>query len=63
MRPRKDQPYYHLLAENASSTYVAYVSEQNLLPDPTGPVGHPDVADVFGPYENGFYEVRRGAAN
>ena len=63
MRPRKDQPYYHLLAENASSTYVAYVSEQNLLPDPTGPVGHPDVAEVFGPYENGFYEVRRGAAN
>jgi len=63
MRPRKDQPYYHLLAENASSTYMAYVSEQNLLPDPTGPVGHPDVADAFGPYENGFYEVRRGAAN
>jgi heat shock protein HspQ len=42
---------------------VAYVSEQNLLPDPTGPVGHPEVAEVFGPYENGFYEVRRGAAN
>jgi len=63
IRPHKNQPFYHLLAENEESSYVAYVSEQNLLPDPTGPVGHPDVADVFGPYENGFYEVRRGAAN
>ena len=32
-RPRRDQPFYHLLAENAQTTYVAYVSEQNLLPD------------------------------
>jgi heat shock protein HspQ len=63
MRPRKDQPFYHLLAENATSTYVAYVSEQNLLPDDTGPVGHPDVGKLFGPYSDGFYEVNRGAAN
>ena len=42
VRPRKDQPYYHLLAENEQTTYVAYVSEQNLLPDETGkPVRHP----------------------
>ncbi|WP_277991537.1 heat shock protein HspQ, partial [Vibrio parahaemolyticus] len=27
VRPRKDQPFYHLLAENADSEYVAYVSE------------------------------------
>src|SRR5438132_13168801 len=33
VRPPKDQPFYHLLAENAESTYVAYVSQQNLLPD------------------------------
>ena len=33
IRPDKDQPFYHLLAENEDSEYVAYVSEQNLLPD------------------------------
>ena len=33
MRPRKDQPFYHLLAENAESSYIAYVSQQNLVPD------------------------------
>ena len=44
VRPRKDQPYYHLLAENDSTTYVAYVSEQNLLPDDSGtPCRHPDI--------------------
>ena len=31
VRPRKDQPFYHLLAENEEITYEAYVSEQNLL--------------------------------
>ena len=36
MRPHKDQPFYHLLAENSDSEYVAYVSEQNLLPDDSG---------------------------
>src|SRR4051812_5127905 len=36
LRPRKDQPFYHLLAENEESSYVAYVSEQNLLEDETG---------------------------
>ena len=30
-RPNKDQPFYHLLAENETSYYVAYVSEQNLV--------------------------------
>src|SRR5437016_12350868 len=44
VRPRRDQPFYHLLAENAQTTYVAYVSEQNLLADETGkPVSHPQV--------------------
>ncbi len=47
-RPRKDQPFYHLFAENAESEYIAYVSEQNLLPDTSGePVRHPQVAEVF----------------
>ncbi len=48
MRPRKDQPFYHLLAENAETEYTAYVSEQNLLPDTTGkPLRHPQVAGTF----------------
>ena len=48
IRPRKDQPFYHLLAENDESEYVAYVSEQNLLVDDTGePVRHPQVRDYF----------------
>jgi heat shock protein HspQ len=48
IRPRKDQPYYHLLAENESTTYVAYVSEQNLLADETGaPCRHPEIEAHF----------------
>ena len=57
-RPAKEQPYYHLLAENEQSYYVAYVSEQNLIADYSGePVGHPDVADLFGPFNNGSYPL------
>lgn len=57
-RPSKDQPYYHLLAENEQSYYVAYVSEQNLEPDQSGePVDHPDVPDMFGDFLDGAYEV------
>jgi heat shock protein HspQ len=59
VRPRKDQPYYHLLAENAQTTYVAYVSEQNLLPDETGkPIRHPQVAEVFGELHGDRYTLR-----
>ncbi len=59
VRPRKNQPYYHLFAENDSSYYVAYVSEQNLLADDSGePVGHPEVSEIFGDLNDGFYEVR-----
>lgn len=48
IRPHKDQPFYHLFAENAESTYVAYVSEQNLLPDDSGePVRHPELSQAF----------------
>lgn len=47
-RPAKNQPYYHLLAENAETEYIAYVSEQNLLPDKTGkPLRHPRVRELF----------------
>lgn len=59
MRPRKDQPFYHLLAENAQSTYVAYVSEQNLLPDAiNGPVKHPDLDKHFADIKDGRYVIR-----
>lgn len=48
VRPHKDQPFYHLLAENDEIEYLAYVSEQNLLPDITGkPVRHPQVNEIF----------------
>ncbi len=51
-RPRRDQPFYHLLAENDESYYVAYVSEQNLLEDTTGkPVEHPDLNAMFGSFD------------
>ncbi len=59
-RPRKDQPFYHLLAENDESYYVAYVSEQNLTPDMTGePVDHPDLSAMFGQYDgHGKYPLQ-----
>ena len=48
VRPRKDQPFYHLLAENAETEYIAYVSEQNLVPDTSGkPLRHPQVKQLF----------------
>ncbi len=48
VRPHKDQPFYHLYAENAETEYVAYVSEQNLLPDTSDePIRHPQVAEFF----------------
>lgn len=57
-RPVKDQPFYHLLAENDQTYYVAYVSEQNLVPDDTGePVTHPDLPDLFGEFRNGHYPL------
>ena len=63
LRPRKDQPYYHLLAENEKTTYVAYVSEQNLLPDETGrPVRHPQVGELFGALRGGCYEIKQPRA-
>jgi heat shock protein HspQ len=64
MRPRRDQPFYHLLAENAESYYVAYVSEQNLLEDPAGgPVGHPQIGELFGKLEGGRYRPSYRYAN
>ena len=64
VRPRKDQPYYHLYAENAETTYLAYVSEQNLLLDETHqPLRHPDITERFLSDGNGGYRLRPGSAN
>lgn len=55
-RPSKEQPFYHLLAENETSYYVAYVSEQNLVRDDSGdPVEHPEVESFFGELHEGRY--------
>ena len=63
-RPRKDQPFYQLLAENAQTTYIAYVSEQNLLPDRGGgPVAHPRIPDIFVGPTDGRYVLRDNTAN
>ncbi len=57
-RPSRDQPFYHLLAENETSYYVAYVSEQNLVIDDSGePVEHPEVAAMFGALKGNRYAV------
>jgi heat shock protein HspQ len=59
IRPRKDQPFYHLFAENAESEYIAYVSEQNLLADDSNePVRHPQVREVFERRADGSYATR-----
>ena len=59
VRPIKEQPFYHLYAENAESQYVAYVSEQNLVSDESGePVRHPQVSETFERTEDGRYCVR-----
>ena len=64
VRPRRDQPFYHLFAENAETEYVAYVSEQNLLPDESGePVRHPQVAEVFDLDDKGGYHPRNSLLN
>jgi len=64
VRPSKDQPFYHLLAENSETSYIAYVSEQNLLPDKTGePVRHPDANDIFDGIADGRYVIRHGQTN
>ena len=60
IRPRKDQPFYHLLAENEDAYYVAYVSEQNLVVDDSGdPVEHPQIGEVFSELKDGMYVGRK----
>jgi len=59
VRPQKDQPFYHLLAENDETEYIAYVSEQNLLADQSGePVRHPQLREFFNKTADGRYEPK-----
>ena len=60
VRPARDQPFYHLLAENSDSSYIAYVSQQNLEHDESEePVDHPAIQGIFEPFANGRYALRR----
>ena len=64
VRPRKDQPFYHLLAENSETFYSAYVSQQNLLPDSeSGPIHHPDIDNLFSDVSNGRYILKNTSLN
>ena len=59
LRPAKDQPFYHLLAENAESSYIAYVSQQNLLPDEEGgEIDHPAIDGLFDRFDEGRYRLK-----
>ena len=64
VRPRKDQPFYHLFAENDKGSYIAYVSEQNLLIDENEePVHHPAIGQVFDGIKSGCYVMKSGRAH
>lgn len=59
IRPAKDQPYYHLFAENDDNEYIAYVSEQNLVPDASGePLRHPRIREIFAEQQGGVFRPR-----
>ena len=61
MRPAKDQPFYHLLAENAESSYIAYVSQQNLMPDEDpDPIDHPAIGGMFEGFDGERYTLKPG---
>ncbi len=60
MRPAKDQPFYHLLAENSEASYVAYVSQQNLVPDDSDePIDHPAIGTLFDRFDGERYQLKR----
>ena len=64
VRPDRNQPFYHLFAENSDSHYVAYVSEQNLIADDSGePVEHPQIELLFDETDDGAYKLRPEALN
>jgi heat shock protein HspQ len=59
IRPPRDQPFYHLLAENSDSSYIAYVSQQNLVRDEDGEeIDHPAIDGLFDRFDKGKYRLR-----
>ena len=59
VRPKKDQPFYHLFAENSETEYIAYVSEQNLVPDASDePLRHSQVPELFEDLRDGVFRFR-----
>ena len=59
IRPAKDQPFYHLLAENAEQSYIAYVSQQNLIADESDePIDHPSIEAYFVGFDGSRYQLR-----
>lgn len=64
IRPTREQPYYHLFAENDESSYIAYVSQQNLVEDSdSGPIEHPALPQVFEDFTGGRYRLRHGLSH
>ena len=64
IRPSRNQPYYHLMAENTETFYTAYVSQQNLIDDgENGPLEHPDLDEIFSGMEKGKYHLRNEVRN
>ena len=61
VRPKRDQPFYHLFAEAPNKApYVAYVSEQNLVDDDeqNEPISHPEIEDIFEDFIDGRFVLR-----
>ena len=64
VRPHKDQPFYHLFAENTETEYIAYVSEQNLLIDDSDePLRHPQIGEIFFRTPDGEYKAKTPTRN
>ena len=64
IRPSRNQPYYHLMAENTETFYTAYVSQQNLVDDgENGPLDHPDLDEIFSGMKKGKYHLRNEVRN
>ena len=64
IRPSREQPYYHLMAENTETFYTAYVSQQNLVGDgENGPLEHPDLEEIFSGMDRGKYHLRNEVRN
>ena len=64
IRPSREQPYYHLMAENTETFYTAYLSQQNLVGDgENGPLEHPDLEEIFSGMDHGKYHLRNEVRN